>query len=56
MKLCIEKLDLKFVEYLLGHENIKTTEISHITSKGLGLSACYAQADGIDNTMDNMDL
>lgn len=40
--------DLRYIQNLLGHESIKTTEIyTHITKKGL---------DQIDNPLDDMDL
>ncbi|MEA3496525.1 MAG: hypothetical protein U9R42_10860 [Bacteroidota bacterium] len=52
-----KKSIIYFCSNLLGYENIKTTEIyTHITSKELDLSACYAQAGDIDNPMDDMDL
>ena len=40
--------DLRYIQKLLGHENITTTEIyTHITNKGL---------DKIDNPLDSIDL
>ena len=40
--------DLRYIQKLLGHGSIKTTEIyTHITKKGL---------DSIDNPLDNIDF